>query len=49
MAASLAGYENRGWVPVCNRVVKQGDMKNGERENPEGIFLDTERNRRGCT
>jgi len=36
------------WAPGRNRVVKQGDMKKEERENPEGVFLDTERNRGGC-
>jgi len=32
-----------------SRAVKQGDTKNGERENPEKTFSDIGRNRRGCT
>jgi len=40
MAASLADYENRSLAPLGrSRAVKQGDMKNGERENPEKRFL----------
>ncbi len=35
--------------PGCNRAVKQGRSKNGERENSEGTFSVSARNPRGCT
>ncbi len=36
-------------VSGCNRAVKQGDPKNGERENSERTFLVSARNPQGCT
>ncbi len=33
----------------CNRAVKQGKTKNGDRENSEGTFSVSARNPRGCT
>jgi hypothetical protein len=36
-------------VPGCNRAVKQGDSKNGERENSERTFSESARNPQDCT
>jgi hypothetical protein len=36
-------------VPGCNRAVKQGGSKNGERENSERTFSVSARNPQGCT
>jgi len=36
-------------MPGCNQAVKQGDSKNGERENSERTFSVSARNPQGCT
>jgi len=36
-------------VSGCSRAVKQGDSKNGERENSEKTFSMSARSPQGCT
>ena len=42
-------FETSKRVPGCNRAVKQGDSKNGERENSERTFSVSARKPNGCT
>jgi hypothetical protein len=42
-------FEMSKRVPGCNRAVKQGDSKNGERENSERTFSESARNPHVCT
>ena len=36
-------------VPGCNRAIKQGGSKNGERENSERTFSESAHNPQSCT
>ena len=42
-------FEMSKRVSGCSRAVKQGDSKNGERENSERTFSVSARNPQGCT
>ncbi len=41
-------FEMSKRVSGCSRAVKQGDSKNGERENSEGTFSVSAHNPKGC-